>query len=73
MFAALIVKSFADRQVDIGLEAVNYLVGRITRSFAAAQGIVAALDAAALARKRRITVPLIREILQALPEAAKFG
>ncbi len=73
LLAAVIVKSFADRQVDIGVEVVNYLVGRIERSFAAAQGIVAALDAAALARKRRITVPLIRESWPALPEAAKFG
>jgi chromosomal replication initiation ATPase DnaA len=42
---------------------VAYLVARMERSFAAVSRIVAELDAAALARQRPVTVPLVREVL----------
>ena len=64
LLAALLVKLFADRQLAVGAEVVAYLVPRIERSFAAAERVVAALDRAALAAKRAVTVPLVRAVLR---------
>lgn len=63
LLAALLVKLFIDRQLHPGPEVVHYLTGRMERSADAARRLVAALDAAALAAHRPITVPLAREIL----------
>lgn len=63
LLASLMVKQFRDRQLRVGEDVVLYLVARMERSFAAVAGIVAAIDAAALERRRDITVPLAREIL----------
>ncbi len=63
LLAAVLVKLFADRQLRVGVEVVEYLVARMERSFAAARALVEALDRAALARRHRVTVPLAREVL----------
>jgi chromosomal replication initiation ATPase DnaA len=59
----VLVKLFADRQLAIAEEVVSYLALHLERSFAAARDAVAALDAAALAEQRRITVPLVKRVL----------
>ena len=63
LLAALRVKLFADRQLRVAADLVHYLVGRLERSPDAARRAVAALDEAALAKGREITVPLAREVL----------
>ena len=63
LLGAVLVKLFADRQLRISEDLIAYLLPRIERSFAAAQGIVAALDQAALAEQRGVTVRLARDIL----------
>jgi chromosomal replication initiation ATPase DnaA len=63
LLGALLVKLFADRQLRISEDLIAYLLPRIERSFAAAQEIVAALDAAALAGQRAVTVRLARALL----------
>ncbi len=63
LIAQVVVKLFADRQLEVGAEVVSYLVTHMERSFAAARHLVAAADAAALAAKRPITVPLVRDVL----------
>lgn len=63
LMAVVMTKMFSDRQIHVGQDVVAYLLRRIGRSFAAIGDVVAALDAAALARKRPITVPLAREVL----------
>ncbi len=63
LIGALLVKLFADRQLRVGDDLVTFLLARMERSFDAARRIVAALDAAALAGRRNITVPLARDIL----------
>ena len=63
MMAALLVKQLADRQLIVGQEVVDYLLARVERSYAAIRDLVAALDQLSLAKHRRITVPLAREIL----------
>ncbi len=64
LLAALLVKLFADRQLAIGEEVVKYLVPRIERSFHAARSWAAALDAAALAENRAVTVALVRKLME---------
>ncbi len=69
--AAVLVKMFADRQLRVGEEVIWFLVARMERSFAAAGRLVERLDAAALATRRRITVPLARRVLgeiEAMPK-----
>jgi DnaA regulatory inactivator Hda len=63
LLGAVLVKLFADRQLRISEDLIAYLLPRIERSFAAAQDIVAALDRAALAGQRAITVRLARDVL----------
>lgn len=67
LLGAVLIKLFADRQLQVGEEVVAYLTLQLDRSFAAAQRAVAALDAASLAEHRRITVPLARRVLRLEP------
>lgn len=68
LMAAVLVKLFADRQLKVDDGVVAFLLARMERSFDAARRLVAALDAAALAEKRNITVPLARDVLGRLKE-----
>lgn len=63
LLGAVLVKHFSDRQLRIGEDVIAYLLPRIERSFAAARAIVAALDEAALADQRAVTVRLARDVL----------
>lgn len=63
LLAAVLAKRFGDRGLIVGPEVIDWLVARIERSFAAAADVVARLDAAALAQRRAITVPLARDLL----------
>ncbi len=63
LLAAVLVKLFADRQTIVGAAAIDYLVGRIERSFAAARRVADAVDRAACERRRAVTVPFVRGLL----------
>ena len=65
LLAALLVKHFSDRQLRVDADVVAYMVPRMDRTFQAAADLVAAVDAEALARKRAVTVPLVRKVLEA--------
>lgn len=60
----LLVKLFADRQLAVQPEVVAYLVRRMERSFEAVRRTVARLDRESLARRRPVTLPLAREIVE---------
>lgn len=60
---AILVKLFQDRQIRVEANLIDYLALRLDRSFAAAQTIVAALDAEGLARGRPVTRALAGELL----------
>ena len=64
LLGALLVKLFHDRQLLVGEDVLVYLLARMERSFAAARSVVERLDAAGLAERRRITVPLARSVLR---------
>ena len=66
LIGALMVKQFAARQLRVDPYVLTFLLARMERSFSEASRLVAALDRAALAEKRRITVPLARRVLEAL-------
>lgn len=63
LLAAILVKLFADRQLQISHDVIMYLLPRIERSFAALQALVETADRLALSEKRGISVPLMRRIL----------
>jgi chromosomal replication initiation ATPase DnaA len=62
---AILVKLFQDRQIKVEANLIDYLALRLDRSIAAAQDIVAALDAEGLARGRPVTRALAGELLAA--------
>ncbi|MCW0235203.1 MAG: DnaA/Hda family protein [Ferrovibrio sp.] len=68
LLSAVLVKLFADRQLQVGEEVVKYLAARIERSCHAARLMVAALDAASLAENRAVTVALARRLLEQQPD-----
>jgi chromosomal replication initiation ATPase DnaA len=67
LLSGLLLKLFDDRQLAVDPAVIAYIAPRIERSFAAAQALVARIDATALAQKRAITRPLVAEILAETP------
>ncbi len=53
--AALLVKHFSDRQIEVAPDVISYLIARMERSMAAAQQVTAHIDKLALAEHRKIT------------------
>ncbi len=70
LFKAVLTKLFADRRLPVGSDVIDFLAVRFERSFEAAGSIVARLDRAAFAQKRRVTVPFARLVLQDLSESS---
>lgn len=64
LLTALIVKQFADRQLSVDQDVLTYMLARMDRSFAGVRDMVHAVDHAALAQKRAITIPLVRRVLE---------
>ncbi len=66
LIAAVLMKMFADEQMDVGADVLDYLVNRMERSFEAARTLAERLNNASLATRRGITIPLAREVFEAL-------
>ncbi len=64
LLRAVLVKLFADRQLRVDEKVISYLLLRMERSLSAAERLVAALDAAALAERRNITRQLAAKVLE---------
>ena len=67
LIRTVLLKHFADRQLDIDPKVVTYLALHVDRSLAAAAAAVAAIDRAALATGRKISRQLVMEVLEASP------
>lgn len=65
--AALVTKLFRDRQLDIEDSLIDYVLKRVPRTYDAVQSLVVAIDREALAQNRKITVPLVRDVLIQTP------
>jgi chromosomal replication initiation ATPase DnaA len=63
LLRALYGKLFAERQVRVADEVIDWLTARLERSGTAAARAVAALDQGALERRRPVTIALAREVL----------
>lgn len=67
LIAQVLVKQFADRQLMVADDVISFLLARMERSFEAARRIVAGVDRLALKERRKITVPLVRRVLDRQP------
>jgi chromosomal replication initiation ATPase DnaA len=65
LLSSVMVKLFADRQIQAGPGVLVYLSRRIERSFKAAGDAVAALDRLSLARKKPVTRAMAAELFGA--------
>jgi chromosomal replication initiation ATPase DnaA len=63
LITTVMLKHFADRQLDIDPKVLTYLSLHVERSLAAAAAAVAAVDRAALATGRKISRQLVSEVL----------
>ena len=63
LLTAILVKLFADRQLQVGQDVISFIVPRMERSFAAATDIVDRADKMALAEKKNIGVALMRQVM----------
>ena len=68
LIAAVLVKLFADRQLKVDEEVISYMVTRMERSLEEARRLVGLIDGTALAARRNITVPLVRQVLERPPD-----
>lgn len=66
LLQALIVKLFTDRQIIISQEVLNYIIANMQRSYAYARKLVEEIDNISLARKRAISIPIVKEALSVL-------
>lgn len=64
LLRAVLVKLFADRQLNVDEALVSYLMPRLERSFVAARAAVMRLDAKALRLQRPVTRALAAELFQ---------
>lgn len=65
LLSVLLLKLFADRQLQVKPALIGFLLPRMERSFAAAQAMVSALDRQSLARGVPINQALARDVLGA--------
>lgn len=63
MREAVLVKLFADRQLDVAPDVIAYLLRHMDRSFEAMRRLVARADAESLTHGRAVTVPLVKDLL----------
>jgi DnaA regulatory inactivator Hda len=64
LMAVVLAKLFSDRQLVVSQDVIAFILPRLERSFEALRAIAADVDRKALAEKRAVTIPLVREILQ---------
>lgn len=63
LLLSILIKLFSDRQLQVNIEVIHYILSRMERSFEAAQSLVETIDTAALAAQRKVTKALVRECL----------
>lgn len=66
LLAGVITKLFADRQIEVDQNVVQYLVRRIERSLSTAIRVVDRLDRVALEQKTRVSRALAADVIEAI-------
>ncbi|WP_409567776.1 HdaA/DnaA family protein, partial [Paracoccus sp. (in: a-proteobacteria)] len=69
LLPAILVKLFADRQIQVSPDVVDWLALRMERDLDLARRLVAAIDRESLADRRAITRRLAAELLDKLAPA----
>lgn len=64
LLAAVLRKQFADRQLKVDNDVIAFLLPRMERSFSQLTKIVETLDKEALALKRTLTIPFVKQVLE---------
>lgn len=72
LLARLINKLFQDLQLQVDEDVVSFLLKHMERSFESAHFWVEKLNTASLIQKRRITIPLVRDVLRIEFPAEKY-
>lgn len=65
LLAGVLAKTFADLQLRIAPDVLNYAISQLERSYAAAQQFARSVNHLSLARGRAVTIPLVKEVLAA--------
>ncbi len=60
---AVMRKMFADRQLPVGEDVIQFFLARMERSYLAARTVARELDRLALAERRQVTIPLAKIVL----------
>ncbi len=68
LMRALLVKLFADRQLNLSLSQLNWLIPRMRRSYDFIRNFTANVDTASLSTQKGITQPLLRSVLDQMLE-----
>lgn len=71
--AAMLIKHFADRQIEVAPDVITYLAARMERSMAAAQRVTAHIDRLALSEHRKITRAFAAKVLKELSDGGGDG
>ena len=66
ILGAVLLKLFSDRQLEVGVEVIQFAITRMVRTFAAAEKLVHTVDLTAMATKRRVRIPLLREVFDTM-------
>ncbi len=66
LIEAMLYKNFADRQISLAPEVVKYILLRIERSYESTRELIERLDEKSLGLRSKITVPLVKEVLEEL-------
>ncbi|MGD9783047.1 MAG: DnaA/Hda family protein [Hyphomicrobiaceae bacterium] len=64
LLGGILVKLFADRQIEVDPQLVGFILSRAERSVAALSDLVAGIDRQALALKRRVTRQLVADVMR---------
>ena len=70
LLKAVLVKHFADRQLPVEPHVISYVALHMEQSMEAAAAVVAGIDGAALASRRKVTRALAAEVLARQQQAA---
>ena len=66
LLSTILIKLFSDRQMTISPEILSYIINNMQRSNAYAIKLIAEIDNICLARKRAISIPIVKEALESV-------
>lgn len=63
LLCTIVAKQLSDRQIIVEDNVINFIIGRIERSFGGACRAVEIIDAIISGQKRKVTIPAVRDLL----------